>query len=596
MRTLGKILLGLLASVGLIVIITVAGGLYLVSSYTSGDQRPRAPEKIVLNLNLDESLAEGTSQGGLARFGFPSSKPRLQDLVVALRRAKDDPRVVGLRANLNVAPLGLAQIQDVRDMIAEFETSGKPTFLFSETIGETVSAMPSYYLASAFNTIWLQPSGTVGIAGIGVEEMFFKDFLERFGIKATFLQRKEYKSAGEALTNTEMSPANREALEALLGSWFEQMVAGIAGSRNLETETVESLIDRGPLMATEAQQNGLVDQLGYRDEFEAAVNTATPGARALSLSQYMDLGWSGAHPSKKVAIINAVGPIIRSNENDERDLFDTADTIRSGIIAKAVRDALADNDVAALLIRVDSPGGSYVASDTIWREVVKAKEKKKPVIVSMGNAAASGGYFIAMPADRIFAQPATVTGSIGVVMGKVVVGDALDKLDINRDQVSFGESAGLFSSTRDFSPQQLARLNQMIDATYADFTAKAAQGRSKSIEEIEQVARGRVWSGADALNAGLIDELGGLSKAIDYTKTQVGLEPTDAVELVSFPRPDNRLSSLLRGLEDSDLPFGIMTALRALATFGHTMAPALNAFEAANQPGTQLYMAPVTVK
>ncbi len=595
MRTLGKILLGVLASLGLLVLVTFVGGLYLVSSFKSDDTRAAAPDKIVLTLNLDEAVSEGRAQRGLASFGL-KAQPRMQDMVIALRRAKDDPRVVALRATMSTSPMGLAQMQDVRDMIAEFETSGKPTYLFSETMGETVGAMSSYYLASAFDNIWVQPSGTVGVAGIGTEEMFFKDFLDRFGIKAAFLQRKEYKSAGEALTNSSMSPANREALQALLGSWFDQMIAGIAEARKLAPEDVRAMIDRGPLMAAEARDGKLVDHLGYRDEFDAAVNTRTADASDLDVAEYLDLGFTAKGTSKKIAMINAVGTIVRGDEKDDQGLFNSSTGVRSGIMAKAVRDALEDDDIAAILIRVDSPGGSYVASDTIWREIVKAKEKKKPVIVSMGNVAASGGYFIAMPADRIFAQPATVTGSIGVVLGKVVIGGALEKLDINWDRVTFGESAGIFSSTTDFSPQHLARLNQMIDATYADFTTKAAQGRGKSLEEIEKVARGRVWSGEDALAGGLVDEMGGLSKAIDYTKTRVGLQPTDTLELVAFPKPKGRFAELLSGLENPDLPFGIVTAINALARFGDAIGPVMNQLEATSRPGAQLYFEPVTVK
>ncbi|MGE3334943.1 MAG: signal peptide peptidase SppA [Rhodospirillaceae bacterium] len=594
MRTFGKFLLGLLASLGVLVIVVFVGLVYAVSSFKGDDHKARAPDKIVLTLDLDKEISEGRAHNGFAGLG--KSKPRMQDIVIALRRAKDDTRVVALRATLSVSPLGLAQVQEVRDMIAEFETSGKPTYLFSETMGETVGAMPSYYLASAFNNIWVQPSGTVGVAGIGTEQYFFKDLLDRFGIKASFLQRKEYKSAGEPLTNSSMSAANREALTALLGSWFDQMVTGIAESRKLAPEAVKTLVDRGPLLASEARESGLVDALGYRDEFEAAVKEKSPGASDLNISEYLDLGYSGKGTSKKIAIINAVGEIVRGDAEEEPNLFSNATGVRSGVMAKAVRDALADKDIAAVLIRVDSPGGSYVASDTIWREVVKAKDKKKPVIVSMGNLAASGGYFISMPADRIFAQPATITGSIGVVMGKVVVGGAMDKLDVNFERITFGESAGTFSSTTDFTPQQLVRLNQMLDATYADFTGKAAQGRGKTQEEIEKVARGRVWSGKDALAAGLVDELGGLSKAIDYTKTKVGLQPTDTLELVAFPKPKGRLAELLSGFGNPDLPFGIMSAIQTLVRIGDAVTPVMNELESANRPGTQLYMAPVAVK
>lgn len=595
MRTVGKILLGLLASLGLLVIVTFVGGLYVVSSFKGDDKKASAPNKIVLTLNLDEQITEGRAGSGFASLGL-KSHPKMQDMVIALRRAKDDPRVVALRATMSASPMGLAQMQDLRDLIADFETSGKQTYLFSETIGETVGAMSTYYLASAFDNIWVQPSGTVGVAGIGTEELFFKDFLDRFGIKGAFLQRKEYKSAGEAVTNSSMSPANREAMTALLGSWFEQMVGGIAESRKLTPDAVKTLVDRGPLMATEARDGGLVDALGYRDEFDAAVKARAAGASDLTIAEYLDLGFSSKGTSKKIAMINAVGTIVRGDESDDGGLFNNSVGVRSGVMAKAVRDAFEDDDIAAILIRVDSPGGSYVASDTIWREIVKAKDRKKPVIVSMGNVAASGGYFIAMPADRIFAQPATITGSIGVVMGKIVIGGALEKLDINWERVTFGESAGIFNSTTDFSPQQLARLNQMIDATYLDFTSKAAQGRGKTLEEIEKVAKGRVWSGQDALAGGLVDELGGLSKAIDYTKTRLGLQATDALELVSFPKPEGRFAALLRSFEGPDFPFGVVSGLQTLARLGEILAPVLNEVDAANRPGTQLYVEPVKVK
>lgn len=594
MRTFGKIVLGLLASLGVLVVVAFVGMLYLVSSFRGDERRPTAPDKIVLTLDLDAPVNEGRGAPNFADFGI-TPRPKMQDVIIALRRAKDDPRVVALRATMSVSPLGLAQMQEVRDLVAEFETSGKPTFLYSETLGETVGAMSTYYLASAFDTIWVQPSGTVGVAGIGAEELFFKDFLDRFGIKASFLQRKEYKSAGEALTNANMSPANREALEALLGSWFDQMIAGIGASRKLAPEAVKALVDRGPLMAAEAREGGLIDALGYRDEFDAAVKARAPGASDLNIAEYLDLGTSARNASKKVAMINAIGTILRGDEEDDRGLFNTSVGVKSGVMAKAVREALEDDEIAAVIIRVDSPGGSYVASDTIWREIVKAKGGKKPVIVSMGNVAASGGYFIAMPADRIFAQPATITGSIGVVLGKVVIGGALEKLDINWDRVSFGESAGIFNATTDFTPAQLARLNQMIDATYADFTNKAAQGRGKSIEEIEKVAKGRVWSGEDALAAGLVDELGGLSKAIDYTKTRVGLQPADTLELVAFPKPESPFAAILRGL-DSELPLGIARGLETLARLGEVLAPVLNQLETASRPGAQLTYQPVTVK
>ena len=250
--------------------------------------------------------------------------------------------------------------------------------------------------------------------------------------------------------------------------------------------------------------------------------------------------------------ISAVGEISRGG-SDENPLSGD-DGIKSAVTAKAIRDAVADQDVEAIVLRVDSPGGSYVASDTIWREMVRAKEKKKPVIVSMGDTAASGGYFIAMPADRIFASPATITGSIGVLTGKLVVAGLSEKLDVNWDRIAFGESAGLFSSNTDFNPRELARLNEVMDAAYADFTTKAAEGRGKPVEELEKNAHGRVWSGADAVKIGLVDELGGLSAAIDYAKTKIGLKATDPVTWSkSYPSPEDSFGPRsVRPFSDSD--------------------------------------------
>ena len=250
---------------------------------------------------------------------------------------------------------------------------------------------------------------------------------------------------------------------------------------------------------------------------------------------------------------------------------------------RPIRKAADDARIAAILIRIDSPGGDYVASDTIWREIIKAKEKHKPVIVSMGDMAASGGYFIAMGADHIFADPATITGSIGVFLGKIVVGDALAKLDIGHDRVVFGDSAGTFSATSDFSPRDLARLNQMLDATYADFTGKAAQGRGKSQAEIEQVARGRVWSGSDAVKVGLVDEMGGFTKAVDYIKTKIGLKADDAVTLVPFPEPAQPWQELLKSLEDGDMPLTASAFVKTAQWFNTMLGPFMAAVSAATQ-------------
>ncbi len=589
LQAIRKIAVGMLAGLGFLTLILLSSiffTLFVLDDLRA--MRVTAPDKIILTINLDKGFVEGAAGRGIKGLSF-KSQTTLQDAVIAIRNAADDPRVVALKANLSQQALGLAQIQDVRDAVAKFRGAGKPALLFSETIGEGIGALPAYYLASAFSDIWVQPSGTVGVAGIGTEQPFLKDFLERFGLKGSFVQRKEYKSAGEMFTNSEMSPANREATEALLRSWFEQIVKGVALDRNLSEDDVTALIDRGPLLSGEALDGGLIDHIGYRDEFEAAVSGDMGSATSLTIDRYLGIEPDNdkPQPEKQIALIHAVGEITRSGGDNP---FFVDEGAGSTPMSKAIRDAAEDDDVDALLIRVDSPGGSYVASDIIWREIKNAKAKSKPIVVSMGNTAASGGYFIAMPADRIFAQPATVTGSIGVILGKLVFGDAAEKLGVNFDRISFGDSADMFSSVTDFSNNELARLNQILDAAYTDFTTKAADGRGMSVEDIEKVARGRVWSGADALKAGLVDELGGFGKAIDYTKTQIGLAVDDPVWLVPFPEPESTFRALLHALEDGQFPFGIVNLVRATAWMNETLAPV---FSVAQRNGVQLYLPPV---
>ncbi|MCB2107658.1 MAG: signal peptide peptidase SppA [Rhodobacteraceae bacterium] len=594
MRTLGKALLWSLATFGFFILALIGIGIYGI---TNADKLPKqvaeAPDEMILALDLDDNYSEGEPVRGLGAFGLSRSVAH-DDALIAIRRAKDDERVKALVATISEQARGLAQTQDLRDAIADFRESGKPTLIFAETIGEGTPATGAYYMASAFEKIWVQPSGTVGLAGIGIEQPFFKGLLDRLGIKATVIQRKEYKSAMENLSNDAMSPANREALESLLGTFYEQFVTGIAAARNISEADVRALIDRGPLLSQEALDAHLIDRIGYRDEFDTEYETAAGTDKLVGINRYLSYPPvdDKPDPEKSIALIHAVGQIMRGEDGGP---FAQNQVIASETMAKAVKDAAENDKIDAILIRIDSPGGSYVASDTIWREVVRAKEKK-PVVVSMGNTAASGGYFIAMAADRIFAQPTTITGSIGVIFGKVSFGEASEKLDINWDRVSFGESAGMYSSVKDFNEKELARLNQMIDFAYNDFTAKAAQGRNKDVAELERAARGRVWTGVDALDAGLVDELGGFSRAVDYTKERIGLAPDDSVWLVPYPKPEDPFKTLLKAFENGDLPFGIISGLMNLSRIGGEAAPLLEQIDDAAQTGTRIYQAPITVR
>ena len=595
MRILAKIFVGILASLGFLVL-TITGLLAYFAFSSDGIpiQASKPPESMVLSLDLDAGFTEGQVGPDWSAFGL-SGQTSFQDAIIALRRARNDDRVKAVIATISGQSLGLAQIQDIRSAVTALRESGKSTLLYSETIGELGTATPAYYLASAFEEIWLQPSGGVGLTGLAVEQPFLKDFLDRIGVRANVVQRYEYKSAAENLTNTEMSEPNREALDTLFGTIFDQIVRGIATSRSISEDDVHKLMKEGPLMAQEAFDGQLVDRLAYRDEFEQDLDDRYKEAKRVSINQYLRYGLpdDSIKAEHSIAMIHAVGPIQRG-ESDGGPFTNRA-VIGSETLASAIRSAVEDEDIEAVLMRIDSPGGSYVASDTVWREVIKARETEKPFIVSMGDTAASGGYFIAMAADTIFAQPGTITGSIGVIVNKLVFEDAFENLDINWTTLTYGDNGAMFSVTRDFNETELSRLNRTLDTIYDDFTSKAAEGRDMPVEDMRRIARGRVWSGEDAQRIGLVDKLGGLSDAIDHTKVAIGLTPDDLVRLVPYPPPKDPFDTLREMLEQGSLPFGLQNALRVLMTVSETFDTWIGPFVRGPEAGV-LYATPVVIR
>lgn len=594
MRLLGKILLTLLASIGFTVVLSSAIVIYFALSSDGERQAAEAPDSMILALDLDGGFTEGEASPGFSSLGMGRGTS-LQDAIVAMRRAADDDRVNGIVATISFQSLGLAQIQEVRDALESFKESGKPSYLFSDSIGEAGGATLAYYLASAFDEIWLQPSGNVGLTGLAVQQPYIKDFLENLGLKFNALQRYEYKTAAENLTQSEMSEENREALDAVFGSIFDSVVDGIAGSRKLTSKDVLAFMANGPLLAQEAQDGGLVDQLAYRDEFEARIDEEFDDAEKVSVNRYLSFGLPEDAPEAdhSIAMIHAIGPIQRGEA--DAGPFGGEQVIGGDTLAQAIRGAAEDDDIDAILMRIDSPGGSYVASDTVWREVIKAKETGKPIIASMGNTAASGGYFIAMAADRIFAAPGTITGSIGVIMSTLVAEDAFEKLDVNWVTLTYGERGDMYTITREPTEEELDRINRSLDAIYDDFTSKAALGRDMPVEAMRNIAKGRIWSGVDAERIGLVDELGGLSDAIDHTKVALGLDPDSLVRLVPYPPPQDPLEALLEALESGELPFGLSSAIKMLVTFLNTADTWIGPY-LSGPDGAALYAPPVIIR
>ena len=510
--------------------------------------RQRRTGPLILELDLTEGIAEGPPADPLTAL-LTMRRTRLQDLLDGLRRASADDRVRALVVKVGGSRTGLAKIQELRGAISDFRKSGKLAVAWTESFGDFVHGNLPYYLASGFDRIYLQPSGTLGLTGVAVEQVFLHGALEKLGIDFQSAKRYEYKSAADQLTESGFTGPAREAAARLAQSVTEQLIAAVAAGRGLPLEQVAALLRRGPFLARQALDEGLVDGLLYRDEvYDQVRKEAGRDATLLYLQRYqrtqslgelprrLGAGARGMTPGqheKFVATIYAQGAI-RSGRSGRGG--PGGGGMGSDTVAAALRAAAADDGARAVVLRVNSPGGSYTASDVIWREVVRLRAAGKPVVVSMGDVAASGGYFIAAPADVIVTQPGTITGSIGVIMGKPVLRDLFERAGVATDTItdSAGGVATMFSSARPFSDGEWTRINEWLDAVYADFTDKVAAGRRLPVERVHDLARGRVWSGADAIANGLADEAGGLREAVAIARKRAGL-PDDAPVRI-YPR------------------------------------------------------------
>ncbi len=515
-------------------------------------QRWTAP--LILELDLTDGIAESRPADAVSAV-LARHRVVLADVLDGLRRARGDDRVRALVVKVGGRPIGLAQVQELRLAVEEFGAAGKLTVAWAESFGEFSAGNVPYYLATAFDTIYLQPSGDLGLTGIAVERVFLRDAMDRLGVTFEVAKRHEYKSAAEQMTERGFSEPARQATERLTASITEQLIEAIAQRRQISQDQTRRLIDSGPFLAAQAHQAGLVDALGYRDEVYASVRQRAGRDAVLLYAGRYQRTRALAERARKlpapreqaVALIYATGPI-RRGRSGRGPL--SGGSMGSDTIAAALRSAVADSCARAIVLRVNSPGGSYVASDTIWREVVRARNAGKPVVVSMGDVAASGGYYISMAADAIVAQPGTVTGSIGVLTGKPVIGRLLGKAGVTTDAVTQGEHAAMFGTTHPFSEQEWALVNNWLDHIYADFTGTVAAGRHLPADKVHELARGRVWTGADAHQSGLVDELGGLETAAAIARRRAGLP--DAAPLRVYPRA--RPLDRLRPPGSSDVP------------------------------------------
>ncbi|MGH8861277.1 MAG: signal peptide peptidase SppA, partial [Jatrophihabitantaceae bacterium] len=478
---------------------------------------PGRPAKVLLELDLTELPLDPDPDDPFARLRA-RGRHQLRPTLRALHEAAADPHVVGLVAKIG-AGLPWAAMQELRLGVQAF---AKPTVAWAETFGEGSGDMAGYVLATAFDTIWLQPGGGLGLLGVGIETTFLRGVLDKLGVEPQLEQRHEYKNAADRIMRTGFTDAHRESSDRLAASIFDDAIAAISAGRRLEPARVRELVDTGPRTAVEAHAAGLVDQLGYRDQVYAVARAESGVAPELLFADRWHPRRRPSVPARRkghVALVRVHGAI--AGGRSKRGPMGRQ--VGSDSVGAALRAATADEHAHAVVLHIDSPGGSAVASDTIWREVCRVREAGKPVIVSMGTAAASGGYYIACPADVIVALPATLTGSIGVFGGKVVVSELLDRIGAGTGAVEHGKRALMFSPRRGFDDGERERLNASMDAIYTGFVAKVADGRGRPFSEIEALARGRVWTGSDALANGLVDELGGLRDAARIARRRAGL-------------------------------------------------------------------------
>ncbi|GEO81610.1 S49 family peptidase [Pararhodospirillum oryzae] len=532
MRFFGKALVALLATLGLLT--CLAAGMGALALSRLADSREPLPDQLVLTLAVDGPMSEAagdqTARALMAGLTGQGEGLGLFETVRALRAAARDPKVDGLLVHLGGTPLGMAQAQELRDAIHAFRATGKPALVFSETLGEFGGGTIPYYLAAAFDQVWVQPSGMIAATGFSLRQPFARGLLDRFGIVPEFETRKDFKNAASALTDHALTPPARVALDAVVQGWMGQVVAGVAADRGLEPARVQALIDQAPLLAEAAREAGLVDRLGYVDEVEEAMTQASGTPTRVSLGEYAaDLAHRPPVPgARKVAYLAASGPVVIGDGH--KGPFDEEE-IDGRALAAAIDKVVENPGVAGIVLRLDSPGGSYVGSDVVWRAIARARGRGMPIIASMGDVAASGGYFIAMGANRIVAQPGTLTGSIGVLAGKVSFGKASADLGVTWDGVSAGRNAAFLSPVDAFDAPGRERLNAMLDAIYADFTGKAARARNLSPAAMEAAAQGRVWTGADAQARGLVDSLGGVEQALALVRVEAGLSSDTPLEI-----------------------------------------------------------------
>ena len=530
-----------------LVLVALIGIAVIVAVFRKG--APTIRDNSVLALHVAGPLPDYVPDDPFRRF-FGGTDQSLSNLVLQFKKAKVDKRIKAILIEVDMSGAGWGKSEEIRDAIADFRSSGKPVYAYME-----FGMNKEYYIASACDKIYLAPPGELFINGLAADVMFFRGSLDKLGIYPDIYQIGKYKSIGDMFTRKDMSDANREFINSLLDDLFNRYVDAIAKARGKSPEDVRAIIDDAPYGAEKAKQVGLIDGAAYRDEvdkeFKAKLGyKESDELHVVKGSEYREVEPEslGLNKGENIAVIYATGDIGSGrSENGPSG----GQSIGSDTLAKALNDARDDKTVKAIVLRVDSPGGSGLASDVIWHAVEAAKQKK-PVVVSMSDVAASGGYYISASASKIIAQPSTITGSIGVVAGKPVMRGFYDWLGISNEYVLRGKQAGMFRETEKFTPEERTKFEELIKRTYYDdFVPKVAKGRNKTAEYVDSVGQGRVWTGAQGKERGLVDEFGGLDRAVEIAKQLANIPADKGVHRVIFPYPRTFLQELMSGGDDA---------------------------------------------
>ena len=543
-----KAVLIIFGVLGVLILVVLIGILAVWAALRKSE--PAIRDNSVLTLRVSGSLPDYSPDDPFKKyFGGPDQS--LTGLVMQFKKAKVDKRIKAILLDVNMSGVGWGKAEEIRDAITDFRSSGKPVYAYLE-----FGLNKEYYIATACDKIFVPPPGELFINGLAADVMFFRGSLDKLGIYPDIYQIGKYKSAGDMFTQKQMTDAHREYINSMLDDLYNRYINTIAQARKKTPEEVIGLVDNAPYNALTAKEAGLIDEALYRDEVEKQLKTLlgqkeTDTLAAVRSSDYRDVSPEslGLNKGERLAVIYASGTI---DSGSSQNSPSGEQSIGSDTVAKAMNDAAADKTIKAIVLRVDSPGGSGLASDVIWRAVEQANAKK-PVVVSMSDVAASGGYYISASAAKIVAQPSTITGSIGVVAGKPVMRGFYDWLGLTNEYVLRGKTAGMFRATEKFSDEERAKFEEWIKTTYyRDFVPKVAKGRSKDPEYIDSVGQGRVWTGAQAKDRGLVDEFGGLDKAIEVAKQLAKIPADKGVERVILPYPTTFLQQLLSGNDNSN--------------------------------------------